>query len=268
MLRKDISIVQDRSRSFSQPSAGVFVDTGIQEVSGVSREKRSLCLFPRLLRLFGLVVPEWGTDKKREQEDELLEARVEERTRELNRALIEIGDLAAQLNESLRQVEHLAITDALTETYNRRKFDEAVSAEHLRAERNEDPFALIMFDIDHFKQVNDNFGHSTGDLVLKLLCRLVRGLIRQGDLLIRWGGEEFLLLLPQTGIEEAGPLAERIRLEVEQNEFTLAGRITISLGVAQFQPGDSVDSLMKRVDNSLYKAKRNGRNRVILCDSE
>ena len=200
-----------------------------------------------------------------QQAKEQLEIRVEERTQELNRSLIEVGDLAAQLNESLKQVEQLAVTDTLTETYNRRKFDEIAGQEHRRAEHEKIPFSLIMFDLDHFKKVNDKFGHSIGDQVLKHLCRLIRGLIRQGDLLIRWGGEEFLLLLPATEIDEAGPFAERVRLEVEKEDFPIAGQITISLGVAQLQEGDSIDALLKRVDSALYRAKQKGRNRVVLC---
>ncbi len=200
-----------------------------------------------------------------QQAKEQLEIRVEERTQELNRSLIEVGDLAAQLNESLKQVEQLAVTDTLTETYNRRKFDEIAGQEHRRAEHEKIPFSLIMFDLDHFKKVNDKFGHSIGDQVLKHLCRLIRGLIRQGDLLIRWGGEEFLLLLPATEIDEAGPFAERVRLEVEKKDFPIAGQITISLGVAQLQEGDSIDALLKRVDSALYRAKQKGRNRVVLC---
>ena len=179
--------------------------------------------------------------------------------------MIEVGDLAAQLNESLKQVEQLAVTDTLTETYNRRKFDEVVGLEHRRAAHEKIPFSLIMLDLDHFKKVNDKYGHSVGDQVLKHLSRLIRGLIRQGDLLIRWGGEEFLLLLPATQIDEAGPFAERVRLEVEQENFPTAGQITISLGVAQLREGDSIDALLKRVDNALYRAKQEGRNRVVLC---
>lgn len=199
-----------------------------------------------------------------QQVKEHLESRVEERTLELNRALIEVGDLAAQLNESLKRVEHLAVTDSLTNTYNRRKFDETIVQEHRRAKRGKTPFSLIMLDIDHFKQVNDKFGHSTGDLVLKQLCHLIRDLIRQGDLLIRWGGEEFLILLPNTLIEAAGPFAERIRVEVEREHFVNVGPITISLGVAQLREGDSTDTLLRRVDNALYRAKQEGRNRVVL----
>jgi diguanylate cyclase (GGDEF)-like protein len=194
-----------------------------------------------------------------------LEDRVEERTRELNRALIEVGDLAAQLNESLKQVEHLAVTDTLTETYNRRKFDEVVTHEHQRATDQQAPFSLIMLDIDHFKRVNDQFGHSVGDLVLQQLSRLIRGLIRHGDLLIRWGGEEFVILLPATQLDEAGPFAERIRLEVETEQFKGIGALTVSLGVAELRSDDSIDMLLKRVDNALYQAKQNGRNRVVLA---
>ena len=223
-------------------------------------------------RFFDLLTRIGAENKQRRQAEletqqakEQLEVRVEERTQELNRSLIEVGDLAAQLNESLKQVEQLAVTDTLTETYNRRKFDEIVGQEHHRAEHEKIPFSLIMLDLDHFKKVNDKFGHSVGDQVLKHLSRLIRGLIRQGDLLIRWGGEEFLLLLPATQIDEAGPFAERVRLEVEQENFPTAGQITISLGVAQLREGDSIDGLLKRVDNALYRAKQGGRNRVILC---
>ena len=120
-----------------------------------------------------------------------------------------------------------------------------------------------MFDIDHFKRVNDRYGHSYGDLVLKDLCRLIRGLIRQGDMLIRWGGEEFIILLPATEIDEAAQLAERIRQDVETERFPEVGSITISLGVAQLRKGDNIDSLLKRVDNALYHAKQSGRNRVV-----
>ncbi len=243
----------------------------LEKVPVVS-QKRIDYLMKFFVRFFDLLTRIGAENQQRHQAEletrrakEQLETRVEERTCELNRALLEVGDLAAQLNESLQQVEQLAITDTLTETYNRRKFDETIIHEHHRAKHEKEPFSLIMLDIDHFKKVNDQYGHSVGDRVLKQLCQLVRGLIRQGDLLIRWGGEEFLILLPTTLIAEAGPLAERIRLEVEQELFADAGSMTISLGVGQLREGDSTDTLLRRVDNALYQAKQRGRNRVVLC---
>ncbi len=224
--------------------------------------------FTRFFDLLMRVGVEKRQRRKAEQEmleaREQLEVRVKERTRELNQALLEVGDLAAQLSETLHQVEHLAVTDLLTETYNRRKFDEIIDAAQQRDRGEHKTFSLIMFDIDHFKRVNDRFGHSCGDQVLQQLCRLIRGLIRQGDLLIRWGGEEFLVLLPETALAEAAPLAERIRQEVAAMEFTQAGHITISLGVAELHFGDTIDALIRRVDDALYRAKQGGRNRVVL----
>lgn len=245
----------------------------LDKVPVVSRQRIDY-LMQFFIRFFDLLTRIGAENRSRrlaEQETrrarEHLEVRVEERTRELNRALTEISDLAAQLNESLQQVEHLAVTDLLTDTYNRRKFDEIVHREHHRAAKGDAPFSLIMFDIDHFKRVNDLHGHSVGDRVLRQLCRRVRGLVRQGDQLIRWGGEEFLILLPTTWLKEAATLAGRIRQEVGQEPFSSAGIVTISLGVAQLCPGDSIDDLMKRVDNALYQAKQQGRNRVVTADN-
>ncbi|MCF6266809.1 MAG: diguanylate cyclase [Desulfuromusa sp.] len=252
---------------------GFDMDSYLQTLERVPvvSQKRIDYLMKFFVRFFDLLTRIGSENQQRRQAEleiqeakEQLENRVAERTSELNRALLEVGDLAAQLNESLQQVELLAVTDTLTETYNRRKFDETILHEHQRAEHGKIPFSVIMLDIDHFKRVNDEFGHSTGDQVLKHLSRLIRGLVRQGDLLIRWGGEEFLILLPGTLISEAGPFAERIRLEVEQEQFAEDGSITISLGVAQLREGDSTDTLLKRVDDALYRAKQEGRNRVVL----
>jgi diguanylate cyclase (GGDEF)-like protein len=253
---------------------GFDVDAYLQALKTVPivSKQRIDYLLKFFFRFFDLLTRIGSENKQRhlaeleiKQAREQLESRVEERTIELNRALIEVGDLAAQLNESLKRVGQLAVTDSLTETYNRRKFDEIVVKEHHLANHGGIPFSLIMFDIDHFKRVNDNFGHSTGDRVLKHLSLLIRGLVRQGDLLIRWGGEEFLILLPSTQLEEAGPFAERIRQDVEHEQFPGAGSITISLGVAQLREGDSTDTLLKRVDHALYQAKQDGRNRVVMC---
>ncbi len=220
--------------------------------------------FKLLMRLGFENLRRQKAEQEMENTKEQLEVRVKERTSELNEALAEIGDLAAQLTESLKQVEHLAVTDTLTQTFNRRKFDEIVDTVDQPQGAGLDTFSVIMLDIDHFKNVNDRFGHSVGDEVLKLLCRLIRGLVRQGDVLIRWGGEEFLVLLPETTIGEAQPLAERIRGEVATANVAGVGHISISLGVAQLRPDDTIDDLIGRVDQALYQAKQTGRNRVVL----
>lgn len=222
-------------------------------------------LFFRLLTRLGAEnVQRRLAEKQVRTVQQQLEVKVKERTEMLNNALIEVGDLAAQLNESLQQVKTMAVTDFLTNTYNRRKFDEAAFHERLRAKQEKIPFSLIMLDIDHFKQVNDCFGHDVGDQILKELTQLLRSLIRQADLLIRWGGEEFLILLPATHLEEAGPFAERIRKEVENARFSRVNSINISLGVTQLHDDDDNETLIKRVDDALYQAKQQGRNRVVL----
>ena len=221
--------------------------------------------FDLLMRLGSENQQRQKAEQQMEQAKEQLELRVHERTSELNEALAEIGDLAAQLKESLQQVEHLAVTDTLTQAFNRRKFDEIVDQSTRQEGTALKRFSLIMLDIDHFKQVNDSHGHSIGDEVLKHLCRVIRGVIRQGDQLIRWGGEEFLILLPETTVVDAEPLAERIRSEVAVATFAEVGSITISLGVAQLLPDDTIDHLIKRVDHALYQAKQAGRNRVVVA---
>lgn len=241
----------------------------LQEVRVISRERIDY-LMHFFMRFLGLLMRIGEENRQRQLAEEeiqqaknLLEVKVHERTQELNQSLLDVGDLAVQLSNALHQVEQLSVTDSLTQSYNRRKFDEIASQEHLRARHDNQTFSVIMLDIDHFKRVNDEFGHSIGDQVLQHLCRVVRGLVRQGDLLIRWGGEEFLVLLPATELAEAGPMAERIRLEIKAEQFSRVGQITVSLGVAQLHEGDSVDSLIQRVDAAMYEAKQKGRDRVV-----
>ncbi len=164
-----------------------------------------------------------------------------------------------QMEEKLKV---LATVDSLTEIYNRYKMNEEIDSEIARNLRYAEFFSLVMFDIDHFKCVNDNFGHDVGDLVLKSLSSLVEQYIRDTDKFGRWGGEEFMLLLPNTSKEEAAITAEKIRGVVAGYPFKQVSQITISLGVSTFSLGDSKEKILKRVDNALYDAKENGRNRV------
>jgi diguanylate cyclase (GGDEF)-like protein len=130
------------------------------------------------------------------------------------------------------------------------------------AKRYSHSLSMIMFDIDHFKKVNDTYGHTVGDYVLQTLTEIVKESLRETDYLVRWGGEEFIIIAPETDIEKAEVLAERIRKGTEKYIFDQAGAITISLGVAQLKKDDTEDTFIKRVDDAMYLAKQNGRNRV------
>ncbi|MFT9497917.1 GGDEF domain-containing protein [Anaerosolibacter sp.] len=158
-------------------------------------------------------------------------------------------------------LEYLVNYDGLTKLYNRRYFNEYLGREISVVERYAKDLSMIMFDIDHFKKVNDTYGHDIGDSVLKELSNLVQNHIRQSDMLARIGGEEFVVVAPETDGDCALLLSEKIRKIVEEHDFMHVGKITISLGVTQFTQGDCSDSIYKRADTALYKAKKNGRNR-------
>ncbi len=167
------------------------------------------------------------------------------------------------LKEAEEKLQRLSTTDPLTGTYNRRMFMDMLSREMTRSGRYGEPFSLLMFDIDHFKRVNDTYGHDVGDRVLVEVVELSMELIRQSDILARWGGEEFMVLLPQTNPDMALALGERLRQRISEYRFTDAGRLTVSIGVAHQQQLDTIDSLLKRVDTAMYRAKETGRNRVV-----
>lgn len=160
------------------------------------------------------------------------------------------------------RLEDFAIHDSLTKAYNRYFFDEILSKELQKASRNKGFFSLLMLDIDHFKQVNDQYGHEKGDEVLKEMALIVQRSLREYDIFVRFGGEEFIVVLPETPIADAAEAAQRIRLAVQNNGFKDIHQVTISLGVIQYKSGDTSDSIIKRVDDALYLAKKNGRNRV------
>ncbi|WP_280552778.1 sensor domain-containing diguanylate cyclase [Halomonas sp. 25-S5] len=162
-------------------------------------------------------------------------------------------------------LEQLAQHDPLTGAANRRHFFERAAEELARARRHGDALSLVMLDLDHFKRINDHWGHATGDRVLQAFAAGVRSLLRREDLFGRIGGEEFVVLLPATGLEGALPLAERLRRQTEGLDLEENGErvsVTTSAGVATLGAGDaSTDALLQRADEALYAAKRAGRNR-------
>ncbi len=186
----------------------------------------------------------------------------------LDGAVITFRDITEQKKnlESLETINRLlekqALTDALTGIHNRMKFDKILTSEIQRAQRNNSVLSLIIFDIDHFKQVNDTYGHSAGDNVLIRLTRLITSNIRVIDFFARWGGEEFVVLSPGTDLDGAIQLAEKLRGKVEGYNFKEPGKITLSFGVTTFHDGDTDTVLINRADDALYRAKESGRNQV------
>ena len=173
------------------------------------------------------------------------------------------NDMVARLRDGRRELERLSVTDDLTGLYNRRYLMETLANEIRRSRRLEHRCALLMADIDHFKEYNDAFGHLAGDEMLIKVARALRDSTREVDCVVRYGGEEFVVLLPETGGEEAAETAERIRARVAA-EGLAAGTITLSVGVAEFPThGDSPESMIAAADGALYRAKREGRDRVV-----
>jgi diguanylate cyclase (GGDEF)-like protein/PAS domain S-box-containing protein len=159
-------------------------------------------------------------------------------------------------------LQKAASTDRLTEIHNREKIEHELKKELERSRRYASPMSIVMFDIDHFKNINDTYGHSIGDLVLKDIARIVSDNIRSVDSVGRWGGDEFMVVLPETDSKAAGQVAEKLRLLIERSEINNIHGITSSFGVAQLETEESPSAIFKRVDDALYQAKRTGRNRV------
>jgi diguanylate cyclase (GGDEF)-like protein len=170
-----------------------------------------------------------------------------------------------QTQERFTALSRLALTDPVTSLANRRGGEEALAREVSRARRGGSPLSLVLFDIDHFKNINDQAGHAVGDRVLRGISDILSASQRGSDLAMRWGGEEFLVLLPDVGLAGARAFAERVRENVQNLTVGETGRITVSAGVAELQPDEEAAAALARADASLYRAKAAGRNRVE-CD--
>jgi len=180
--------------------------------------------------------------------------------------LLQARDETEAANLALREVNaelaRLATTDALTGAWNRRYVEQAVETEIAAARRYGQPLSLLMVDVDHFKAVNDRHGHQAGDLVLAELVQRVRPHLRAPDVLARWGGDEFLVMMPHSALADAMQLAERLRELAFSEPFAQAGTVTTSIGVADLQADESLDEWLERADKALYEAKSGGRNTV------
>lgn len=205
---------------------------GIVRILGISRE----------------VTPIRNAENMLKEINERLEREVEERTKELTVAL--------------EQMEKLSITDKLTNLYNRYKIEEILQREINRAERYHTCFGLLILDIDDFKNINDRYGHIAGDIVLKEFSTLLKNYARESDSVGRWGGEEFLIIIPESSKEAIVNVADRLRKLIQGHRFDIAGNITISIGTTLYQKEATIDSLITKADSALYVSKSSGRNSV------
>jgi len=189
----------------------------------------------------------------------------------------ELGNLESLLSALLYPVRNAllyrtatqsALRDPLTDTGNRIAMDQTLQREIEMSRRHLQPLSLLMLDIDHFKNINDSHGHSAGDDVLKAVAASIKGQLRNVDMVFRFGGEEFLILLSNTGREAAAMVGERLRFAAQAKDFMADGKLielTVSLGCSTLLPGESVESLVRRADSALYVAKREGRNRLAMA---
>ncbi len=173
--------------------------------------------------------------------------------------MLENERLLQQRNQKLQS---LAMRDGLTRLFNRRFMEELIRDAINRAKRSGLPLSLVMIDVDHFKQINDALGHAAGDGVLRRLADLLEQHKRSTDYLARWGGDELVLLLTDTGLTGAGLVAEKLRGLVEASEQAGSGRISLSMGVSEYHAGEDATRFIARADQAMYRAKRSGRNRV------
>ena len=185
---------------------------------------------------------------------------------ETEKVLTELKATKKLLEEKNEKLEKLYITDELTKIYNRRKLDVELEKETLRSDRTGFKFSLIMLDIDFFKEVNDNYGHQVGDLVLIEFSKILKNDVRKIDILGRWGGEEFLIICPHTDETGIKVKAEHLRELIENHKFPEVNKKTASIGAATYKDGDDTESLLYRVDMAMYEAKNSGRNKIVFFE--
>jgi diguanylate cyclase (GGDEF)-like protein len=193
------------------------------------------------------------------KEERIFKVEIEE-IQDSHNFFILFRDITEELNIKV-ELEERANFDALTQIFNRSRFEFFLNKELEKADRYGGKFSLIMFDIDHFKEINDTYGHDAGDIVLKELTALVSSHTRDVDIFARWGGEEFMII-SQTNIYQSEMFAEKLRQVIDENMFTSVKSVTCSFGVTQYKNGDTIESIVKRCDNMLYSAKESGRNCV------
>jgi diguanylate cyclase (GGDEF)-like protein len=237
----------------------------------ISRARR---FHTRMLLLLGLMVTYLALDMtmRRIQPWDTLSPQTLEIMRSLN-IVTTIGLLSylsglyyRLVSKVEKQLTHLATTDPLTGLHNRRSMTDLATYEIVQRKRHGDPLSVVLADVDHFKQINDRHGHEVGDAVLAALSLALREAVREQDSIARWGGEEFLILMPQASLEQARMVADRLREQVSQMAFQAGGQpltVTMTLGVSGHRMDEALDQVISRADTALYQGKRDGRDQVV-----
>lgn len=236
---------------------GFFSADCVKEASTWIEEASNLSEIDRIVKLTNL-----------KGEDRIFTLNIDDYEHKGEHYVISLTDIT-EIKEKSNLLEYQASHDQLTGLYNRQKFNEILTKEIKRDKRYKNSLSLILFDIDDFKKFNDDFGHSVGDEVLKVISEVVLNSVREHDTVVRWGGEEFLILVPQTNIEGARNVAEKIRLAIQNHDDgKIPRQITASFGLAKLAPEDTRDTILEKADEALYKAKAQGKNIVIAYDEE
>ncbi len=225
--------------------------------SGLAIQLISLAAFVMLAGMVSFVFR--GITAKAIREDLL-----EEKNVKLNETLHKLRSTQKQLAARNRELATLYEIDALTQLFNRRKIDLILQAAIIESANSSEPLTLILLDIDHFKQINDEYGHQNGDRIIRGVADQLRLTARGNDNIGRWGGEEYLVVSPDTDREAAQILSERLRKRIESCNFELKDPVTCSFGVTVHRKGETAAALLKRADEALHRAKETGRNRVCL----
>lgn len=199
-----------------------------------------------------------------------LKARVKTHV-ELKKMREELEEKNKSLHDAYEKLEIIATTDPLTGLFNRREITKKLEEEQIRFDRNNNPFSVLIADIDFFKKVNDTYGHNYGDFILKSVANILKTTSRKQDSVSRWGGEEFLLLLPETDISGAALLAEKLRSKIENmifddGEFQI--KVTLTFGVNVYDKVENIDSLISKADSALYEGKQKSRNCVVIYSKQ
>ncbi len=202
-------------------------------------------------------------------QEEQCQGSLEDQLKALALRLHQVEEESQSLRDKLAEKHIQATTDPLTGAPNRLAYEKRLALEYARWQRYQHPLSLLLCDVDHFKQVNDTYGHKAGDRALMAIVKTIKHYLRESDFLARVGGEEFIILLPNTPLQDAKKAADKLRRSIESSEFAYQGQpvpITISAGLAGFRQGDTVDAVYQRADKGLYRAKHQGRNRIVVAD--